>query len=181
MSAGRIVLRLIGIGLLGSTVGCVLTGNKPSPFNNAWPSKSANVHSGPAITAYDKEALLKNAGPVDDDAPSEFSETTSGLKYRILRKSDGRRPTDSNRVTVNYRGWLDNGTEFDSSYKRGEPLSFPLTGVIPGWTEGMQLVGKGGMVELWIPPRLGYGSAGAGASVPPNATLHFIVELIDVK
>jgi FKBP-type peptidyl-prolyl cis-trans isomerase FkpA len=129
----------------------------------------------------DKERLMSDVGPVDDDAPEEFTETESGLKYRILRKSGGEKANPNNTVTVNYRGWLDDETEFDSSYKRGEPISFPLRGVIPGWTEGMQLVGVGGMIELTIPPELGYGQRGAGAAVPPNATLHFIVELISIN
>jgi len=124
---------------------------------------------------------MSETGPVDDDAPEEFSETDSGLKYRILRKSDGAKATASDTVTVNYKGWLDDETEFDSSYKRGEPISFPLGGVIAGWTEGMQLVGVGGMIELTIPPELGYGARGAGGAVPPNARLHFIVELISVN
>ena len=76
---------------------------------------------------------------------------------------------------------MDNGKEFDSSYKRGEPISFPLNRVIPGWTEGMQLVSKGGMIELEIPAKLGYGSRGAGGAIPPNARLHFLVELIDIQ
>ncbi len=84
-------------------------------------------------------------------------------------------------MEVHYHGWLDNQSVFDSSYKRGESISFPLNRVIAGWTEGMQLVGKGGMIELEIPPKLGYGAQGAGAAVPPNATLHFLVELIGVK
>jgi FKBP-type peptidyl-prolyl cis-trans isomerase FkpA len=84
-------------------------------------------------------------------------------------------------VTVNYKGWLDSGKVFDSSYDRGEPISFPLNRVIPGWTEGMQLVGEGGMIELEIPSKLGYGERGAPGAIPPNATLHFIVELIEVK
>ena len=129
----------------------------------------------------DKESLQSGTGVMDDDAPTDFLETESGLRYRVLRTSDGNKPTASNSVTVNYRGWLDSGREFDSSYKRGEPISFPLGGVIPGWTEGMQLVGEGGMIELWIPSRLGYGTAGSPPSVPPNATLHFIVELLNVK
>ena len=118
---------------------------------------------------------------VDEDAPKEFTTTESGLKYRILRKTDGKKPTAKNTVKCHYKGWLDNGKEFDSSYTRGEPIEFPLNGVIPGWTEGMQLVGEGGMIELEIPANLGYGARGAGASVPPNATLHFIVELQKVK
>ena len=129
----------------------------------------------------EKERLMSDTGPVDDDAPEAFTETDSGLNFRILRKSDGEKATSNDSVTVNYRGWLDDGTEFDSSYKRGEPISFPLGGVIPGWTEGMQLIGVGGMIELTIPAELGYGQRGAGADVPPNATLHFIVELISVN
>lgn len=128
-----------------------------------------------------RERIMTEQGPTDNDAPEEFTETDSGLKYRILRKSDGEKATAGDSVTVNYRGWLDDDTEFDSSYKRGEPISFPLGGVIAGWTEGMQLVGIGGMIELTIPPELGYGQRGAGAAVPPNATLHFIVELISVN
>lgn len=138
-----------------------------------------------AAVAQEKEAV--KMGPVDEDAPKEWKTTDSGLKYRILRKSDGQKATKENAVTVHYKGWLPEGEDgaegktFDSSYKRGEPISFPLNRVIPGWTEGMQLVGKGGMIELHIPPNLGYGAAGAGGAIPPNATLRFIVELIEVK
>lgn len=120
-------------------------------------------------------------GPTDKDAPKEFTTTESGLKYRILRKSEGKKPTATSTVTVHYRGWLDSGKEFDSSYKRGESISFPLKGVIPGWTEGLQLVGEGGMIELEIPAKLGYGDRGAPPVIPGGATLHFIVELIKVK
>jgi FKBP-type peptidyl-prolyl cis-trans isomerase FkpA len=120
-------------------------------------------------------------GAIDKDAPREFKTTKSGLKYRVLRKSDKEKPTASDAVTVHYKGWLDNKTIFDSSYRRGEKISFPLNGVIPGWTEGMQLVGEGGMIELEIPSELGYGRGGSGRTIPPNARLHFIVELFDVK
>ena len=118
---------------------------------------------------------------VTADDQNEFMATPSGLKYKILRKGSGPKPKASDTVTVNYRGWLDNGKEFDSSYKRGKPLTFALNRVIPGWTEGMQLVGKGGMIELEIPPELGYGARGAGRDIPPNSRLHFTVELIDIK
>jgi FKBP-type peptidyl-prolyl cis-trans isomerase FkpA len=120
-------------------------------------------------------------GKADADAPKEFKSTESGLKYRVLRKSDGPKPKASSTVKVNYKGWLDDGKEFDSSYKRNEPIEFPLNRVIPGWTEGMQLVGKGGMIELEIPSELGYGARGAPGAIPPNATLHFLVELIDIQ
>jgi len=125
--------------------------------------------------------LPEGAGPIDQAAPLEFTTTPSGLKYRILRKGAGGKPKATDRVEVNYHGWLDGGKVFDSSYARGESIEFPLNGVIPGWTEGMQLVGEEGMIELEIPSNLGYGARGAGGVIPPNATLHFLVELIDVK
>jgi FKBP-type peptidyl-prolyl cis-trans isomerase len=120
-------------------------------------------------------------GPVDKDAPKEFKTTNSGLKYRIRRKSDGQKPKHSDTVLAHYKGWLDDGKEFDSSYKRGKPTEFPLSGVIAGWTEGLQLVGKGGMIELEIPPKLGYGARGYPPVIPPDAKLHFLIELIDIK
>ncbi|GAA5505977.1 FKBP-type peptidyl-prolyl cis-trans isomerase [Novipirellula caenicola] len=118
---------------------------------------------------------------VDADAPTEFTETESGLKYRILRKSDGPKPSATDRVTVDYTGWLDNGTEFDSSYARREPATFRLNEVVPGWTEGLQLIGEGGMIELEIPYQLGYGPQGNPGSIPPYATLHFKVELHEIQ
>ncbi len=126
-------------------------------------------------------SLPKGAGKIDEKAVKAFTTTESGLKYRILREGAGAKPTARQTVEVNYHGWLDNEKVFDSSYKRGKSISFGLNQVIAGWTEGMQLVGKGGMIELEIPAKLGYGARGAGADVPPNATLHFLVELIDVK
>ena len=127
-------------------------------------------------------ALPEGAGPIDADAPKEFTTTPSGLKYRVLRKGAGGKPKATNTVEVNYHGWLDGGKVFDSSYKRGEAIEFPLNRVIPGWTEGMQLVGEGGMIELMIPGNLGYGPRGTpDGTIPPNATLHFLVELLDVR
>ena len=120
-------------------------------------------------------------GPADPDAPKEFSTTPSGLKYRILRKGTDQKPKANDKVKVHYKGWLDDGKVFDSSYKRGEPISFGLNQVIRGWTEGMQLVGKGGMIELEVPSSLGYGAGGYPGAIPPNARLHFLVELIDIN
>jgi FKBP-type peptidyl-prolyl cis-trans isomerase FkpA len=126
--------------------------------------------------------LPKGAGAVDADAPKTFTATGSGLRYRVLRKGEGVNPKATNTVKVHYHGWLDNEQVFDSSYNRGEPIEFPLNRVIPGWTEGMQLVGEGGMIELWIPSDLGYGKSGTpGGPIPPDATLHFLVELLDVR
>lgn len=125
--------------------------------------------------------LPVGAGTADADAPKKFEATASGLKYRVLRKGAGAMPKATSKVEVHYHGWLDNGTVFDSSYDRKESITFGLNQVIKGWTEGMQLVGKGGMIELEIPAELGYGDRGAPPVIPPKAKLHFLVELLDVK
>lgn len=120
-------------------------------------------------------------GPTDKDAPKEFTKTASGLKYKILRKSDGKKPTRKDAITIHYKGWLDSGKEFDGSYKRGKPSTFPLGRLIPAWQEALPLLGEGGMIELEVPPELGYGDAGFPPDIAPGATLHFIVELIAIK
>ena len=125
--------------------------------------------------------LPEGAGKVDSDAPKSFTKTNSGLQYRVLRKGTGAKPKATNKVNVNYHGWLDNGNVFDSSYRRREPISFGLNQVIPGWTEGMQLVGEGGMIELTIPHDLGYGERGSPPVIPPRSSLHFLVELNKVE
>ena len=104
----------------------------------------------------------------------------SGLQYKILTEGSGKTPKAADQVTVNYKGALINGTEFDSSYKRGQPATFKTNGVIKGWTEALQLMKEGSKWQLFIPPQLGYGERGAGP-VPPNSTLIFEVELISVK
>lgn len=115
-----------------------------------------------------------------DAANADWAMTDSGLKYLVLTAGSDKKPTAANTVECHYKGWLDNGTEFDSSYKRGETATFPLSRVIRGWTEGLQLIGEGGKIELEIPSALGYGPAGAPPVIPGNATLHFEVELIKV-
>lgn len=125
--------------------------------------------------------LPEGAGQMDENAPDEFTPTPSGLYYRVLRKGGRHKPKSYDMVLAHYRGWLDDGHQFDSSYDSGKPVEFALDKVVPGWTEGLQLVGEGGMIELEIPPRLGYGVHGKPPSVPPNATLHFLVELKKIK
>jgi len=120
-------------------------------------------------------------GPEDPDAPTVFTSTDSGLKYRVLRRGKGKKPSPMSFVTVDYAGWLDSGEEFDSSYNRRESSKFNLSNVVDGWTEGLQLVSEGGMIELEVPPELGYGVEGSPGSIPPNATLHFKVELHEVR
>lgn len=105
----------------------------------------------------------------------------SGLQYKELRQGSGPKPTISDRVTVHYRGTLIDGTEFDSSYARGEPTTFALAGVIPGWTEGLQLMSVGSHYQFFVPSGLGYGLKGAGDQIGPNATLIFDVELLEIS
>ncbi len=104
--------------------------------------------------------------------------TASGLQYKVLTAGTGPKPTPTDTVTVHYRGTLLDGTEFDSSYGRGEPVSFPVTGVIPGWVEALQLMTEGAKWELYIPSELAYGAGGTGGPIGPNATLIFEVELL---
>jgi FKBP-type peptidyl-prolyl cis-trans isomerase FkpA len=107
--------------------------------------------------------------------------TRSGLVYQSLKDGSGASPAASDTVKVNYRGTFLDGKEFDSSYKRGEAIEFPLNRVIPCWTEGVQLMKPGGKARLTCPPAIAYGERGAGGVIPPNATLNFEIELVSVK
>ena len=105
----------------------------------------------------------------------------SGLQYKVLKEGNGKSPKATDKVVCHYEGMLVDGTMFDSSIQRGEPATFPLNGVIAGWTEGLQLMKEGAKYRFFIPYQLGYGERGAGASIPPFAALVFDVELIEVK
>ena len=106
--------------------------------------------------------------------------TESGLQYKEITAGEGPSPTETDTVTVHYKGTLIDGTEFDSSYKRGEPATFPVNGVIPGWVEALQLMNVGDKWELTIPSDLAYGPGGTGSTIGPNSTLLFEVELLDI-
>ncbi len=197
------VLLFAGIGVLTGVIGCgeeardgrgTSRPSSPAPAqstSDASKSKTggtapeqtgATVESEAGQAAFPK--LPEGAGPIDPDAPEEFTKTESGLRYRILRKSEGEKPKLNDRVVADYKGWFDDGRQFDSSYERGEPIDFPLKsgigGVIVGWVEGLPLIGVGGMIELEIPGDLAYGPQGR-PGVPPNATLHFLIELKEIK
>ena len=113
-------------------------------------------------------------------AQSKPVTTASGLVYESLKEGTGDSPKATDTVKVHYKGMFLDGKEFDSSYKRGEPTSFPLNGVIPCWTEGVQRMKAGGKAKLICPPAIAYGARGAGGVIPPNATLNFEVELISI-
>jgi FKBP-type peptidyl-prolyl cis-trans isomerase FkpA len=118
--------------------------------------------------------------------PSAFAQSApvtkpSGLVFQSLVDGKGASPAATDVVKVHYRGTFPDGKEFDSSYKRGEPTEFPLNGVIPCWTEGVQLMKVGGKAKLTCPPGIAYGARGAGGVIPPNATLTFEIELVAVK
>ena len=124
--------------------------------------------------------------PAPDDvaaAPSDAQTTSSGLASKVIQAGTGSaHPSATDEVTVHYTGWLTNGQMFDSSVARGAPATFPLNGVIRGWTEGVQLMVVGEKRRFWIPSELGYGDRGAaGGAIPPGATLVFDVELLGIR
>jgi FKBP-type peptidyl-prolyl cis-trans isomerase FklB len=149
------------------------------------------------MTAYSKTmiekqtAIAKEAGAANAAAGEKFlaenktkegvKVTPSGLQYKVLKEGSGDSPKETDTVVVNYRGTLIDGTEFDSSYKRNEPATFPVNRVIKGWTEALQLMKPGAKYQLFIPSALAYGERGAGQDIGPNQTLIFDVELLSVK
>lgn len=126
-------------------------------------------------------ALAGAALPALAQLPAAPLTTPSGLVYQSLREGSGASPKASDTVVVHYRGSFPDGREFDSSYGRGQPAEFPLGRVIPCWTEGVQRMKPGGKARLVCPPAIAYGSRGAGGVIPPDATLHFEVELVSVR
>ncbi len=127
------------------------------------------------VAAADGEAFLK-----DNALRSEVTVTESGLQYEVLVEGNGEIPTSDKQVRVHYHGELTDGTVFDSSVSRGQPAEFPVTGVIAGWVEALQMMPVGSKWKLYIPQDLAYGERGAGAAIPPYAALVFEVELLDI-
>lgn len=134
-----------------------------------------------AATAAAKNRSAGEAFLAENKAKEGVVALPSGLQYKVLKQGTGPKPTAEDTVECHYRGTLIDGTEFDSSYKRSQPASFPVKGVIRGWTEALQLMPVGSKWELYVPPTLAYGDRGAGQTIGPNATLIFEVELIAIK
>lgn len=136
-----------------------------------------------SLTACTSEGTAPEPAPVAATKETgKVITTASGLQYEVLTEgTGGAKPSATDSVTVHYKGTLTDGKVFDSSYDRGQPATFPLNRVIPGWTEGVQLMTEGSKFKFTIPSNLGYGAAGAGGLIPPNATLVFEVELIKIN
>jgi len=145
------------------------------------------------MAAFEKDMMEKQKAAADKNASegAKFLEenkkkagvktTASGLQYKVIKEGTGAQPKENETVTVNYRGTLINGTEFDSSYKRGEAATFPVDGVIKGWTEALQLMKVGSKYQLFVPANLAYGERAVGPDISPNSTLIFEVELMGIK
>lgn len=126
-------------------------------------------------------AKVSEAYLIDNGKKKGVTTTASGLQYEVLTAAEGPKPAATDTVKVHYKGTLTNGEEFDSSYARNEPAEFPLNGVIPGWTEGVQLMNKGSKFKFVIPGKLAYGEQGSPPKIGPNETLVFEVELLEIK
>lgn len=178
---GQEVVNAIANGDKLEKVTIVRVGDKAKAFKSDQAAfddlkKKAEVNSPGAKALEEGKKFLE-----ENKKKEGVKETASGLQYKILKAGEGAAPKATDTVTVNYRGTLLDGTEFDSSFKRNMPATFPLNRVIPGWTEGLQLVTKGGKIQLFIPADLAYGGRGAGGLIPPNSTLIFEVELLEIK
>ena len=166
---------------LGMAVEDVVSGNTPKisltkaqQILEAYTSNRA-AEQNEGVKEASEKFLEENAGKPG------VKTTASGLQYMVLQEGSGKQPTASNEVVVHYEGTTIDGKVFDSSYKRGETISFPLGNVIPGWTEGLQLMKEGAKYRFFIPQNLAYGARGAGDDIPPFSTLIFDVELFEVK
>lgn len=133
-----------------------------------------------SFAAYNAEFFNNPAKKAGTPSDSTYVETETGLKYVVITEGTGKTPSATDAVTVHYTGILTDGTEFDSSVSRGEPITFPLNRVIAGWTEGLQQMKEGGVAVFYIPSGLAYGEQGAPGAIPPNSDLIFKVQLFSV-
>ncbi len=146
--------------------------------------EAPKLHKAPETMSTQEPAVAMNAGQAflaKNGQRAEVITTASGLQYEVLASGVGETPDADDHVTTHYHGTLINGEVFDSSVARGQPIEFPVNGVIRGWTEALQLMRVGDKWKLYIPPELAYGKRGAGASIGPDETLIFEVELLKVR
>ncbi|OAN19308.1 peptidylprolyl isomerase [Photobacterium jeanii] len=173
----------LNVAAIAKGIAASLTGEMPEievdEINNALRELHTRAEQARAeqakIAAADGEAFLK-----DNALRDEVTVTESGLQYEVLVEGNGEIPTSDKQVRVHYHGQLTDGTVFDSSVTRGQPAEFPVTGVIAGWVEALQMMPVGSKWKLYIPQNLAYGERGAGAAIPPYAALVFEVELLDI-
>ena len=165
-----------------------LTGNKPAMTDEqvketltAFSKSMMDKQQAAAKEAATKHAAEGEKFLAENKTKEGVKTTASGLQYKVLKEGSGASPKATDTVVTNYKGTLINGTEFDSSYKRGEPASFPVNRVIAGWTEALQMMKPGAKYQLFVPAMLAYGERGAGQEIGPNETLIFEVELLEVK
>jgi FKBP-type peptidyl-prolyl cis-trans isomerase FklB len=155
----------------------LLKENEIREVMNTWQKEVADKQK----VAGEKNAADGEKFLAENKSKAGVKTTPSGLQYKVEKEGTGPQPKESDTVTVNYRGTLIDKTEFDSSYKRGEPATFPLQGVIKGWTEGLQLMKKGSKYQFFVPSKLAYGERAIPPDIGANSTLIFEVELIDIK
>ncbi|MGC1128011.1 MAG: FKBP-type peptidyl-prolyl cis-trans isomerase, partial [Candidatus Acidiferrales bacterium] len=165
-----------------------LAGRKPALTDQEAQAALSNLQAELQAKKQELEKKLGDANMTEGQAFLDANKSKegvvtlpSGLQYKILTAGTGPKPAAADSVICNYRGTLINGTEFDSSYKRGQPATFPVGGVIRGWTEALQLMPVGSKWQLFVPPDLAYGARGNGPSIGPNSTLVFEVELLSIK
>ena len=185
MSIQQLPVREIDLPLLGNSVAELLNGGELKLSKDEYAAQMRRLQQ-----LLQEAEAKKNEGSAEVlEAEKKFFEengkkqgvvtTKSGLQYQVLVEGNGGKPGLRDIVKVHYEGQLPNGTVFDSSIARGEPIEFPVDQVIPGWTEALQLMKVGSKYRLFIPSRLGYGAHGAGNAIPPHSTLIFVVELLD--
>ncbi|MDE6006072.1 MAG: FKBP-type peptidyl-prolyl cis-trans isomerase [Muribaculaceae bacterium] len=186
IQGGRLFSRLaVAIGVPALVMGISSCSSKAAEKSDSDSVVIDEILSEPEVTTPLDSTAAIFADPAKKSevaTDSTYAVTESGLKYMILREGTGKSPKETDVVTVHYSGNLPDGTVFDSSYDRGEPTSFPLNRVIPGWTEGLQLMKTGGKAVFYIPSNLAYGPTGTpGGPIGPNQDLLFTVELIEVN
>ncbi|MDE7412564.1 MAG: FKBP-type peptidyl-prolyl cis-trans isomerase [Muribaculaceae bacterium] len=185
MKIKYLALGVIALGAFG-LAGCKGE-SKSADADSAVETMAADDEYQPAPVLTDKQKAVSDSvftalkGKEKQIADTAVYTTPSGLRYMVLKNGEGKSPTAADNVKVHYTGTLPDGTVFDSSVERGEPITFPLNGVIRGWTEGLQLMKEGGKTVFYIPSALAYGPAGAGGQIGPNQDLVFEVELIEVN